>query len=123
MPDDSIRPLIYSRSVSPAPTFAAHNNMDNLDVAAGSLRRKERASWVVTVSYVLDWVVLAIFAAVGYVLGKITPNKRPFSLDDRNIAYVVAPLTLFCSLRLPSHANSSAAFPTLSMRLSQSGYW
>ncbi|KAL2157446.1 hypothetical protein VTH06DRAFT_6138 [Thermothelomyces fergusii] len=87
MPDDSIRPLIYSRSLSPAPTFGAHKKMDHLDVAGGSLRRKERPSWVVAVSYLFDWIVLAIFGAVGYVLGKITPNKRPFSLDDRNIAF------------------------------------
>ncbi|KAL2199704.1 PAP2 superfamily-domain-containing protein [Corynascus similis CBS 632.67] len=90
MPDDSIRPLIHARSFSPAPTtFGArnYNNMDNLDLAGASVRRKERPSWVVTASYVFDWVVLIAFAAIGYVLGKITPNKRPFSLDDRNIAF------------------------------------
>jgi hypothetical protein len=62
--------------------------MDNLDLAGGHVRRKGRTSWVVTVSYVFDWVVLIAFAGIGYVLGDITPNKRPFSLDDRNIAYV-----------------------------------
>lgn len=99
MPDDSIRPLIHARSFSPAPTtFGArnYNNMDNLDLAGASVRRKERPSWVVTASYVFDWVVLIAFAAIGYVLGKITPNKRPFSLDDRNIAYVVALAPSFC---------------------------
>ena len=92
MPDDSIRPLIYARSFSPAPTFEALNptTMDNLDIAGGNVRRKGKVSWVLALSYVFDWVVLAAFAGIGYVLGHITPNKRPFSLDDRNIAYVVA---------------------------------
>ncbi|EAQ90817.1 hypothetical protein CHGG_02752 [Chaetomium globosum CBS 148.51] len=89
MPDDSIRPLIYARSFSPAPTFEALNptSMDNLDLAGGNVRRKGTVSWVLALSYVFDWAVLAAFAAIGYVLGHITPNKRPFSLDDRNIAF------------------------------------
>jgi hypothetical protein len=91
MPDEAIHPLIHARSVSPAPTFEARNNMDNLDLAGGSVRRKGRLSWVVALSYVFDWAILAAFAAIGYVLGDITPNMRPFSLDDRNIAYVDAP--------------------------------
>lgn len=61
--------------------------MDNFDLPRGSVHRPGRTSWVVGASYVFDWVVLAAFGAVGYVLGHITPNKRPFSLDDRNIAY------------------------------------
>jgi hypothetical protein len=65
--------------------------MDNLDLAGGNVRRKGRPSWVLALSYAFDWLVLAAFAAIGYVLGDITPNKRPFSLDDRNIAYVEAP--------------------------------
>lgn len=92
MPDDSIRPLIHTRSISPAPTFEASNTtntgMDQMDLAGGSVRRKGKMSWVVVLSYAVDWVILVAFAAIGYVLGEITPNKRPFSLDDRNIAYV-----------------------------------
>jgi len=51
---------------------------------------------LVASSYVTDWVLLAAGAAVGYVLGELTPNKRPFSPDDRSIAYVTCRAPLFC---------------------------
>ncbi|KAK3989187.1 PAP2 superfamily-domain-containing protein [Cladorrhinum sp. PSN332] len=86
MLDDSIRPLIDSRSISPAPTFPTRNTMDTLDLAGGNVRRN-KLSWVVGLSYIVDWVILAAVGAVGYVLGHITPNKRPFALDDRNISF------------------------------------
>ncbi|KAK4238233.1 PAP2 superfamily-domain-containing protein [Achaetomium macrosporum] len=88
MPDDSIRPLIRPGSISPAATFEeTPGTMENLNLAGGHVRRKRRISWVLALSYVFDWVVLIAFAAIGYILGDITPNKRPFSLDDRNIAF------------------------------------
>lgn len=100
MPDDpSIRPLIYSRSISPAPTFIIPDRADNnvMDFAVGGVRNKGKPSWVLALSYVFDWIILVAFAAVGYILGDIEPNKRPFSLDDRNISYVENPPCL-CSV-------------------------
>lgn len=92
MPDDSIQPLIQDRSsISPTPTFPTRDTMDNVDLAGGSLGRKGKVPWVLALSYVFDWFILAVFGAVGYVLGHIEPNKRPFSLDDRNIAYAATP--------------------------------
>lgn len=38
-------------------------------------------------SYALDWVLLVIFAALGYVVGNLTPNKRPFYLGDPSIDF------------------------------------
>lgn len=38
-------------------------------------------------SYITDWVILVVAAVVGYVLGNIKPNQRPFSLDDREISF------------------------------------
>ncbi|KAK4158200.1 PAP2 superfamily-domain-containing protein [Chaetomidium leptoderma] len=89
MPDDSVRPLIHAaRSFSPVPTFEPRDNMENLALAGGSVRRKGKPSWVVALSYAFDWLILGAFAAIGYVLGNVlTPTKRPFSLDDRNIAF------------------------------------
>lgn len=91
MPDDSVRPLIYARSFSPAPISEVDNGnhtkmANNMDLAGGSVRRKGKVSWVLALSYVFDWAVLIAFAAIGYVLGEITPNQRPFSLDNRDIA-------------------------------------
>ncbi|KAK4192639.1 PAP2 superfamily-domain-containing protein [Podospora australis] len=87
MPDDSIRPLIYARSVSPAPTFPYRDTMQNQELAGGSVRRKGKISWVLALSYAVDWVILIAVGVIGYVLGHITPNKRPFALDDRNISF------------------------------------
>ncbi|KAL2269865.1 hypothetical protein VTJ83DRAFT_2049 [Remersonia thermophila] len=88
MPDDLVRPLIHGRSFSPAPTFEDRGNMTNIDLSGGAARRKgAKVSWVVWLSYGLDWFILIVFGVIGYILGKIAPNKRPFSLDDRNIAF------------------------------------
>lgn len=38
-------------------------------------------------SYLFDWVVLAIAAVVGFTWGRLTPNKRPFSVTDPDISY------------------------------------
>jgi hypothetical protein len=72
--------------------------MENLELAGGHIRKNGRISWVLALSYVFDWVVLIAFGVIGYILGDITPNKRPFSLDDRNIAYAKDPAG---SLRRP----------------------
>ncbi|KAK0616866.1 PAP2 superfamily-domain-containing protein [Immersiella caudata] len=47
----------------------------------------KRVSPLLILSYALDWILLAVGAAVGYVLGELKPNKRPFALDDRSIRY------------------------------------
>lgn len=99
MPDDSVRPLIHPRAVSPAapPLSEPRATMDNLELAGGSVRRKGKVSWVLVLSYGFDWLVLVVFAAIGYVLGDLTPNKRPFSLDNRDIAYVQSPRAYICT--------------------------
>ncbi|GAO14439.1 hypothetical protein UVI_02031680 [Ustilaginoidea virens] len=38
------------------------------------------------VSYALDWIVLLVITVIAGFLGRIEPNKRPFSLDDPNIS-------------------------------------
>lgn len=45
------------------------------------------SSFLLILSYISDWIILIIFAAVGYVIGNITPNKRPFNLDSPDINY------------------------------------
>lgn len=51
-----------------------------------------KISLVQTLSYVFDWVILIIVGVIGVILGNITPNKRPFSLQDPNISYVLVPV-------------------------------
>lgn len=52
-------------------------------------------SFKVILSYALDWIVLIALGIVSLVLGLIEPNKRPFSLNDPNISYVVFPHSRF----------------------------
>ncbi|KAL6858593.1 PAP2 superfamily domain-containing protein [Trichoderma novae-zelandiae] len=54
---------------------------------SGSDAKRGRPSIRLITSYIFDWVILLAVAAVGYVLGVITPNKRPFSLVDSNISF------------------------------------
>ncbi|KAH8892412.1 PAP2 domain-containing protein [Thozetella sp. PMI_491] len=42
---------------------------------------------LLTASYIFDWVILVAFAVVGFVVGNLTPNKRPFELEDTSIAF------------------------------------
>lgn len=53
---------------------------------SGSDAKKGRPSIRLITSYIFDWVILLVVAAVGYVLGVISPQKRPFSLVDPNIS-------------------------------------
>ncbi len=51
-----------------------------------SPHRRARPSCLLVSSYVSDWVLLAAVAVVANALGHITPNKRPFQLEDPDIS-------------------------------------
>ena len=55
-------------------------------VGSSSSSPRPAVSWRLATSYLLDWVVLVVIVVVGGFLGRIEPNKRPFLLDDANIA-------------------------------------
>jgi membrane-associated phospholipid phosphatase len=46
-----------------------------------------RISLALILSYVFDWVIIILAAVVGALLSNITPNKRPFSLNNAEISY------------------------------------
>ncbi|KAJ3559351.1 hypothetical protein NPX13_g9544 [Xylaria arbuscula] len=50
--------------------------------------KPKKPSVLVILSYAFDWLIMVIVGLIGYFLGDVTPNKRPFSLLDNNIAYV-----------------------------------
>ncbi|KAI3332457.1 acid phosphatase/Vanadium-dependent haloperoxidase [Xylariaceae sp. AK1471] len=52
-------------------------------------RSKKKFSAVVILSYAFDWLIMVIVGLIGYFLGNVTPNKRPFSLQDPNISFPV----------------------------------
>lgn len=71
-----------------------YDKMPDLDaVSSGS--RKNKFSTIVILSYAFDWLILIAVGLLGYFLGHVTPNKRPFSLHDVNIAYVPTYFSLF----------------------------
>lgn len=54
--------------------------------------RAKKISALVILSYAFDWLIMVVVGLIGYFLGHVTPNKRPFSLLDANIAYVAVGL-------------------------------
>lgn len=73
------------------PTYQAYRKMSDLSGPTAAQvntagRKKHHVTWVLIASYATDWIVLIAADAVGFVLGNITPNRRPFSLDDPNIS-------------------------------------
>jgi membrane-associated phospholipid phosphatase len=51
--------------------------------------RAKKVSALVILSYAFDWLIMVVVGLIGYFLGHVTPNKRPFSLLDTNIAFPV----------------------------------
>ncbi|KAI9681264.1 MAG: hypothetical protein M1817_002546 [Caeruleum heppii] len=51
------------------------------------LRRSGRFSVKLVLSYVLDWIVIVLFALVGLGISKVSPNKRPFYLADPTLNF------------------------------------
>ncbi len=97
MPDESVLPLIpfaaSTPSISPANSFPRNQKMDDPRVAGGgggggSGGRSRVRVWILGLSYAFDWFILLVGAAIGYVMGEVTPNLRPFYLYNPDIAYV-----------------------------------
>ncbi|ETS87035.1 hypothetical protein PFICI_00863 [Pestalotiopsis fici W106-1] len=70
--------------------------------------RKRGFAFVLLASYVTDWLCLIAAGVVGTILGNVTPNKRPFRLDDPNIGFaftehetVSSALLLTCNAAIP----------------------
>ncbi|KAH8195226.1 hypothetical protein TruAng_010609 [Truncatella angustata] len=61
--------------------------MSDIDSQLPSRPKQRKHVWVLIASYATDWLCLIAAGVVGTVLGSITPNKRPFRLDDANIAF------------------------------------
>lgn len=71
-------------------------------------REHRKVSWVLTASYISDWICLIAAGVVGVILGDVTPNKRPFSLEDPNISFpftehetVTSATLLICNAGIP----------------------
>ncbi|GAP92409.1 putative PAP2 superfamily protein [Rosellinia necatrix] len=62
--------------------------MPDFDVLPPRTRTK-KISVLVILSYAFDWLIMVVVGLIGYFLGNVTPNKRPFSLMDNNIAFPV----------------------------------
>jgi hypothetical protein len=83
--------------------------------------RGTRFSMRLLLSYAFDWIVLIVVAGVATALGVIPPKKRPFSLVDPDISYVI-PLELDQRGTSVTRANNTIAFPSQNMRWCRHGY-
>ncbi|KAF3012375.1 hypothetical protein E8E14_007949 [Neopestalotiopsis sp. 37M] len=70
--------------------------------------RKRGFPFILYASYITDWLCLIAAGVVGTVLGNVTPNKRPFRIDDPNIGFaftehetVSSALLLTCNAAIP----------------------
>lgn len=70
------------------PSHHTYNKMSSFDILPPRTARRRKMSTLVILSYALDWLTMVVVGLIGYFLGNVTPNKRPFSLLDNNIAYV-----------------------------------
>ncbi|KAF4877675.1 putative lipid phosphate phosphatase 3 [Colletotrichum siamense] len=50
-------------------------------------RHSKMGSIRVAISYAFDWAILVVFAVAGYILGNLTPQKRPFNLGNPDISF------------------------------------
>ncbi|KAI1175413.1 acid phosphatase/Vanadium-dependent haloperoxidase [Nemania sp. FL0916] len=60
--------------------------MPDFDILPARARTK-KMDILVIFSYAFDWLIMVVVGVIGYLLGNVTPNKRPFSLLDANIAF------------------------------------
>ncbi len=93
MPEDTSSPLIPDPPSSPTSNRkdGRLRMSEETSAALGGVRRGKKVTLFLILSYVFDWVVLIVVGVVGAILGNITPNKRPFSLEDPNISYATLP--------------------------------
>lgn len=74
-------------------------------------RDSNKMSVITILSYVLDWIILIAVGVTGVILGDITPNMRPFSLQDPNISYVLPALPPPCVHDSPAPQTPGWPFP------------
>lgn len=88
------------------------NSYERMAPSGTAAALRDQFSVRLIASYIFDWIVLIVITVVGYVLGRIEPNKRAFSLADRDISYV--------SLS-PRSARLFVLFPRFARRISVEG--
>lgn len=59
----------------------------NKDAVLDAARHMGRLSKRLIFSYILDWVIILVFAAAGGALSVVSPRHRPFSLLNQEIAF------------------------------------
>jgi hypothetical protein len=80
-------PFIASSARSQVPGYRRITSLEGVQRYRPTvMASRKKGGWVLAASYAADWLVLVVVAVVGFVLGDITPNKRPFYLEDPNIS-------------------------------------
>jgi hypothetical protein len=97
MPSTSIAPLIASAASPSLSNPHTSTRYSKLGLVPGAemadlanprrwgTRTRHASVWVIA-SGVVDWLLIVATAIGGFYLGEITPNKRPFQLEDPDIS-------------------------------------
>ena len=83
--DSLLEPLTQSQR-TPPPTTPQAMPASMLGGAGPRSRIAKNGMFILTASYVFDWIVLVVLGVTGYIMAEVTPNKRPFWLGDPNIS-------------------------------------
>lgn len=65
---------------------SSHSYIRMAEFRGPAPRRQTGTPLLLLSSYVFDWVVLLVVGGVGYWLGKMKPNMRPFQLESPHIS-------------------------------------
>lgn len=63
------------------------SSSSNKDAVLDAARHVGRISKRLIFSYILDWLVIIVFAAAGGALSVVSPRHRPFSLLNQDISF------------------------------------
>jgi hypothetical protein len=75
---------------NPIPFFRPTHHLEQQTAIMKNTRSRAhggRVSIPLILSYVFDWIIIVAAAVVAAVFSTITPNKRPFSLNNAEISY------------------------------------
>ncbi|EFX01116.1 pap2 domain containing protein [Grosmannia clavigera kw1407] len=84
MTDQSATPLISSTGFQ----TSTNDSASPVTFAAMAPRRSsDRISPMVVAAGIVDWIIIVAAGVGGYYLGNLTPNMRPFQLEDPDISF------------------------------------
>ncbi|KXH35221.1 hypothetical protein CSIM01_11175 [Colletotrichum simmondsii] len=68
--------------------FESRRPYSSISDPSGTHRKRQTmGNFILVLSYAIDWVLLIAFAVAGLLLGNLSPQKRPFNLENPDISF------------------------------------